>query len=368
LRKSVENKQAEMVVSEGGLKTGAWYLERIKSASREHLNGTMGAVDENGKWQEIQNFTRVEKLRIMSDREAFQEFAVLGTWDSSKRGNLLNQFLPPEETVDDNDISQLMRILTNAQIVLTIAHGSPWRDIFTPIIQRMENGTIGRAHTAQIKSVVEETWDSCNLSLQDDSATTSLSVGGIPKHFNVDNLEEVISMFKTRFSSIQETTWILAAEVNTSQEKKKNELLETAKVMGKKRDKSDNSDECPPYKKQPVIGGKTVQYSTSSKGNYQTNQSQSKGKGANLPTRPSTQASPSSWLCLWNLKYQLLNTTDDCKKVGNCGREHYDRSKKGTPGYQWTLATVTKQVEKASALVVSAAEKKKLLDAVKKEF
>ena len=52
LRKSVENKQAEMIVSEGGLKSGAWYLERIKSASREHLNGTMGAVDENGKWQE----------------------------------------------------------------------------------------------------------------------------------------------------------------------------------------------------------------------------------------------------------------------------------------------------------------------------
>jgi hypothetical protein len=276
--------------------------------------------------------------------------------------------LTPEETVDDNDISQLMRIMSNAQIVLTIAHGSPWRDIFTPTIQRMENGTIGRAHTAQIKSVIEETWDSCNLSLQDDSATTSLSVGGTPKHFNVDNLEEVISMFKTRFSSIQETTWILAAEFNTSQEKKKNELLETTKVMGKKRDKSDNPDESPPYKKQPAIGGKMAQYSTSSKGNYQTNQSQSKGKGANLPTRPSTQASSSSWLCLWNLKYQLLNTTDDCKKVGNCGREHYDRSKKGTPGYQWTLATVTRQVEKASALVVSAAEKKKLLEAVKKEF
>jgi len=51
----------------------------VKPASRDHVAGGMAAGDD--KWIGISNFTRVKNLRILMNREAFQDFAVMGSWD-----------------------------------------------------------------------------------------------------------------------------------------------------------------------------------------------------------------------------------------------------------------------------------------------
>ena len=79
--------------------------------------------DVDGRWQEIESFTRVENLRILQDKERFQDFAVNGTWDKKKNGELLDQFLPANEVVDDESPEQLARLLRNMGIVMIIGLG-----------------------------------------------------------------------------------------------------------------------------------------------------------------------------------------------------------------------------------------------------
>ena len=120
LRTTVGDKQSEMVVAEGGLKKDTFYLTRLMAASKEYLNhgGGRREEDNHGKWQGIENFIRVEKVKIMQDRDAFQDYIVHGTWDAKKRGRLLDQFLLTSDTVDDDSSEQLMTILTRKEIIL----------------------------------------------------------------------------------------------------------------------------------------------------------------------------------------------------------------------------------------------------------
>ena len=74
------------------------------------------------------------------------------------------------------------------------------------------------------------------------------------------------------------------------------------------------------------------------------------------------------WLCLYNLKHQFIGTENDCLKVGNCSRQHFDKEKKGNKDYYWTLQNLTEAVDKSSESVTSKDEKKRLVAALKKEF
>jgi hypothetical protein len=87
LRTTAGVKQSEMVVAEGGLKKDVFYLIRLMAASKEYLHHSGGRREEDsqGKWQGIENFIRVEKVKIMQDKDAFQDYVVHGTWDAKKR-------------------------------------------------------------------------------------------------------------------------------------------------------------------------------------------------------------------------------------------------------------------------------------------
>ena len=85
LRTTVGVKQSEMVVQEGGLKKDVWYLHRLTAASKEYLSqSALRTGDDKGKWQGINNYIRVETVKIMQDREAFQDYIVLGVWNVKK--------------------------------------------------------------------------------------------------------------------------------------------------------------------------------------------------------------------------------------------------------------------------------------------
>jgi hypothetical protein len=71
---------------------------------------------------------------------------------------------------------------------------------------------------------------------------------------------------------------------------------------------------------------------------------------------------------MFNLRHQLLGFKEDCLKIGDCIRDHYDATKRGTPGYAWTLHTMSEQVEKASESVLTKGNKRKLVEAIEQEF
>ena len=74
------------------------------------------------------------------------------------------------------------------------------------------------------------------------------------------------------------------------------------------------------------------------------------------------------YLCIFNLRYQLMNAKRDCNKGANCTRDHYDRKLKGTAGYRWTLATLSKEVQGAPAKILKSADKIKLVEELTAEF
>ena len=139
LRKTDESLHSEVVLTEGGFKQSSWYLERIEAANRDHLGGTGGITKAEDKWEGISEFQRVSKIRLLKNKEAFQDFAVHGVWDESKYGRLFDQFLADNETVSDSDSEQLTRILRNKQTVLKIIHGSTWSKSMRTIIGKLEN-------------------------------------------------------------------------------------------------------------------------------------------------------------------------------------------------------------------------------------
>lgn len=98
----------------------------------------------------------------MQDREAFQDYIVLGVWDTNKRERRLDQFLLATDTVDDDSAEQLAAILTRKEIILKMAHGLAWNGVLTNIIEcrKIGKGQFGRVCTQQVKDTVEETWKS----------------------------------------------------------------------------------------------------------------------------------------------------------------------------------------------------------------
>lgn len=365
LRTTVGVKQSEMVVHEGGLKKDVWYLQRITSASKEYLSQSILRVeDDEGKWQGIDNYIRVEKVKIMQDKDAFQDYIVLGVWDVKKRGKLLDQFLLTTDVVDDESSEQLAAILTRKEIILKMSHGLLWDGALKNIVDRIGKGLFGRVCAPQAKYTVEEVWESISRTLNEDDNIVSLRTAAGVKHYDLEKIEDVVSMVKDRFDGIPETTF----ETKSEFEKTKLSLRsatkppeEVKKVSGKKHEKESHQEEDEPYaKKQQSKGGGGWKQSSWATITPISRSMKEKGKGSSDIKAP--------WLCLYNLKYQFIGATEDCKKVGNCNRQHFDKSLKGKKDYYWTLQTLTEEVQRSSEAVTSKEEKSKLITAIKKEF
>jgi len=367
LRTTVGAKQSEMVVQEGGLKKDVWHLERMRSASREYLSQTMvGVEDDTEKWQGIENYIRVERVKIMQDKEAFQDFIVLGVWDTKKRGRLLDQFLLPSDAVDDESSEQLAAILTRKEIILKMSHGLVWDGALKNIIDRIGRGMFGRVCPPQAKYKVEEVWESISRTLNEDDNIVSLRTAAGVKRYDLERIEEVVSMVKDRFDGIPETTF----ETKSEFEKTKPPLKSTEKLSeevgkkmsGRKHGKEPLQEEEEPYSKKQQSRGGAGGWKQSSGTTFNPTDRPTKGTGKG----GSDVKAP--WLCIYNLKFQFIDAKDDCLKVGNCGRQHFDKAKKGKKDYYWTLQTLTEQIERSSEVVTSKEEKKKLIAALKKEF
>jgi hypothetical protein len=368
LRKSVEAKQGIMVLNEGGFKKDTYYLERLTLASREHLSDEMMHCEMDGKWQEIQNFRAVENLRIMSNKGAFQDFVVHGTWDTEKYGCLLDQFISNDERINDSNAVQLTQIMRNMSIVMKMAHGTVWADAFAPIIARLERGAVGRVEPAHTKFVLGETWESCNLTLQGDDNTANLRVGGVDKVYNLDNVDEVVKMFKDRFEGVPETDLASKSEFEKNQSKKKVSAIPTrsnAWESGRKHHLRAEKDDDESSARKVVVsekGNPSKRITGMIPSGNPREPQRTKG------TVPSKLKGAIPWLCMFNLRHQLLGFKEDCLKIGDCNRDHYDATKRGTPGYAWTLQTMSEQVGKASESVLTKGNKKKLVEAIKQEF
>lgn len=363
LRTTVGAKQSEMVVQEGGLKKDVWYLHRISAASKEYLSQSiMRTEDDEGKWQGIDNYIRVEGVKIMQDKDAFQDYIVLGVWDVKKRGKLLDQFLLSTDIVDEESSEQLATILTRKEVILKMSHGSIWEGAFKKTIERIGRGALGRVCPPQTRYTIEEAWESISRTLnEDDNIVRSRTAAGI-KHYDLEKIGDVINMVKDRFDGIPETTY------ETENEFRKLCLKSTRKSMddgkktsGKKHEIELCHEEEEPYVKKQLPkgggGGKQTSWATRTSTSYSTKEKGKESKEAKTP-----------WLCMYNLKYQFIGAKEDCKKVGNCGRDHFNKALKGRKDYHWTLKALTEQVQRSSEIVTNKEDKKKIITALQKEF
>jgi len=367
MRMTVDAKISLMCVTEGGLKPSTYLLEMILTASRDYLSGNE-LISAGASWQEIQHFPLMRNLRIMNNKEFFQDFAVQGTWEETKNGKLLDQFLPMGETVNDDDVVQLVRILRNMEIVTRISHGSVWEDVFKIIIQKLESGALGRSNPPQIKWIIGETWESCSNALREDSNTIILTSHGIQTSYDIDNVQEVVKLFKSRISNIPETDYATGMEFEKRYKERK--IMETTEshksrlALATKHSREEGkTDEEPPWKVtvqgsvKPAPGGSSR---SGGKSRKLTDYEVEKSLGRTTKNEP--------FLCIFNLRYQLLNAKNDCKKGEECGRDHYQKGLKGTPGYRWTLQTLSKQVEGAPLKILNKIDKGNLLEELKTEF
>jgi hypothetical protein len=249
LRKAATAKHMELIVVEGGFKNDTWYLENLATASRNRLAGnTTQSEDVEGRWQGLESFTRVERLRLLEDREAFQDFVVNGVWDKKKYGEVLDQFLPASEAVDDNNPEQLARLLRNMTSVNVIGLGSHWRDAFSSVVDRLDDGKLGRVMTRHIKYLVSEVWESVSVALREDNKKVILVKSGIRREFDLNDQDEVVGMVKFRCEGIEETNFLSESEFRRTEVKKKEpEKEEKAKMMsGKKHHNVDKEEGATP--------------------------------------------------------------------------------------------------------------------------
>ena len=249
LRKAATAKHMELIVVEGGFKKDTWYLENLATASRNRLAGnTTQSEDVEGRWQGLESFTRVERLRLLEDREAFQDFVVNGVWDKKKYGEVLDQFLPASEAVDDNNPEQLARLLRNMTSVNVIGLGSHWRDAFSSVVDRLDDGKLGRVMTRHIKYLVSEVWESVSVALREDNKKVILVKSGIRREFDLNDQDEVVGMVKFRCEGIEETNFLSESEFRRTEVKKKEpEKEEKAKMMsGKKHHNVDKEEGATP--------------------------------------------------------------------------------------------------------------------------
>jgi hypothetical protein len=247
-----------------------------------------------------------------------------------------------------------------------MSHGLVWDGALKNIIDRIGRGMFGRVCTPQAKYKVEETWESISRTLNEDDNTVSLRTAAGVKRYDLERIEEVVSMVKDRFDGIPETTFETKSEFEKtkpppeSTEKLSEEV--GRKVSGKKHGKEPHQEGEESYSKKQQVSGGAGGWKQSSGTTFNPTDHPTKGtgKGGGDVKAP--------WLCIYNLKFQFIDAKDDCLKVGNCGRQHFDKAKKGKKDYYWTLQTLTEQVERSSEKVTSKEEKKKLITALKKEF
>ena len=359
LRKTDEALHPEVVLTEGGLKQNSWYLERIEAASHDHLGRTGGITKAEDKWEGISEFQRISKLRLLRNKEAFQDFAVHGIWDESKYGRLLDQFLTENETVNDRDGEQLTRILHNKQTVLKIVHGSTWNKSMGEIINKLENGQLGRTNPAQIKNVIEETWEACNRILREDENTLTQTVTGITKSYSLDDIESVVEMVTDRFNGIPETTYeteVYFQSLLSDRRIKKKES--DAQLAGNKRKTEDNKWE----------SGSSGQAKEKSRRGIDRRESTDSApqKVEYVRTDKKKANGSEELLCLFDLKQKLLNTSKGCVKGSLCDRQHVDLKRVGKQDYYWTAERLSVEVSRTkSSKVINANEKTNLERAIK---
>ena len=348
LRKTEEPRLSELVLQEGGLKLNCWYLERLASASSAHYLGGADAADD--KWNGISYFIGASDLRILRNREAFQNFAVLGTWDEDKHGKLLNMFLSVNEKVEDESESQLISISTSMQTVLQIAHGLHWNSVFERFVTKLRNGKVGRLCPPHTKSQMDEAWTACARTLNDDSNDASLLIEGAKKCYKMDNNHSVVEMVSDRFNAIPETDFSSITRFQQSQK----ETAAKTKPSSKKHDleESEEITETTTHPKKPKLSKKkSTSVCIKDSGNEDH-------AGSHEPS-----------LCIFNLSHQLLKSKD-CNKGEACDRVHYCKSLVESDDYHWTEKTISAEVRKVKPFIISliGVEKEKLLNAVKKEF
>jgi hypothetical protein len=193
-------------------------------------------------------------------------------------------------------------------------------------------------------------------------------VGGVDKVYNLDNVDEVVKMFKDRFEGVPETDLASKSEFEKNQSKKKVSAIPTrsnAWESGRKHHLRAEKDDDESSARKVVVsekGNPSKRITGMIPSGNPREPQRTKG------TVPSKLKGAIPWLCMFNLRHQLLGFKEDCLKIGDCNRDHYDATKRGTPGYAWTLQTMSEQVGKASESVLTKGNKKKLVEAIKQEF
>lgn len=364
IRKAEESLHSEVVVTEGGFKQNCSYLDRIAAAHRDHLGLTGGVTKEEGKWIGVSGFARISGLRLMKNKEAFQEFIVNGTWDKNKYGHLLNQFLSEDERVNDNSVEQLTSIMRSSQSILKVSYGLVWQEVMGVIISKLENGELAVVNTPQVKATIEETWEVCNRTLREDENMVTWTLSEVTKSYKLDNISNVVEMYKDRFSSIPETTYV-TGELFRKQIEAQHSLVSEKvgnQLSGKKRDKEDGDGFSAPRKLQGTGTGQSKQLGIVPLSRAQKKEFVRDGE-------KKTGNSEIEYLCLFDLKHQLLRGVRiGCKKGRDCERHHFDRSLFKTPDYYWTAERMQVQVVKTKVGVVMDEKEKESLIKVLKDL
>lgn len=358
LRKTECERHSEFVVLEGGLKPNYCYLDRLATASRDYIEGNATAV--GSKWKGINMFRGVGNLRILQNKEAFNNFAILGTWDEDKHGRLMNQFLSVDESPNDDSPTQLATISRNMQTILQIAHGLHWNEVLDPFSKKITDGLVGEVCPAHIKTEMDEAWKACSHSLREDSNVVSLQIDEASKTYRMDSSSDVVEMVKDHFNAIKETSFKALQRFQKAQTEQ--EATSKAMTTAKKHELKIEETSRAPSKK-PRMGEKDTNAPK------QPNSVSTRRKAGNTGSK-STDTSKDSqpMLCIFNLKYFLLRTGKDCNKGEACDRQHYSRSLKESNDYHWNEERVTEQIKKARTFIISESDKVKLLEAVKTEF
>jgi hypothetical protein len=237
-------------------------------------------------------------------------------------------------------------------------------------VDRLDDGKLGRVMTRHIKYLVSEVWESVSVALREDNKKVILVKSGIRREFDLNDQDEVVGMVKFRCEGIEETNFLSESEFRRTEVKKKEpEKEEKAKMMSGKKHHNVDKEEggSSPVKKSAssTSYGKArpPPSAHSGGGGYHSKKGSADGGAAK-----STAKNAVPWLCLFNLKFQYLGAKQDCAKKGNCGRAHFEKTKKDNPNYYWTLTTMTEAVNRASDSVLEANDKKKLIVKLKKEF